>query len=117
MTGNHPRIPCCVPFCRRGTRKWPDVTEIICGSHWRAIPLRYRKHKAAAERRVRRAEEQLAALETRAQVEIAERGTASPETFDRYTETATRRRRFARTANKAWERCKRIAVERAGGIG
>ena len=36
------RIPCCVPFCRRRTRRpeaLGDGWEWICPTHWRAIPL------------------------------------------------------------------------------
>lgn len=29
------RRACCVPFCRRTAPLDPEVTEIICGAHWR----------------------------------------------------------------------------------
>ncbi len=33
--------PCCVPFCRRTTRR-PNV-EWLCGPHYRRVPLRMRR--------------------------------------------------------------------------
>lgn len=47
------RVPCIVPFCRRTARaeKHPGSEEIICGKHWRCIPLRIRRHRRILNRR------------------------------------------------------------------
>lgn len=56
------RTPCCIPFCRRGTTKFPDSPEIMCGKHYRLAPksLRRRRTKIlralARERDPRRAQ-------------------------------------------------------------
>ena len=41
MTLTADRLPCCVPFCRRTTRRRPeDLSDVewICPDHWRAVP-------------------------------------------------------------------------------
>lgn len=51
------RIPCLVPHCRRGTRRFPDG-EFICGKHW---PLVSRKLKLLMRKAKRRQKWQLCA--------------------------------------------------------
>lgn len=36
------RLKCCVPFCRRATKR-TEFDEWICGDHWRLIPKNRRR--------------------------------------------------------------------------
>lgn len=47
------RIGCCVPFCRRTTKR-PEFDEWICGDHWQAIPKEARRVYGRRVRRWRR---------------------------------------------------------------
>lgn len=48
------RIRCLVPHCRRTFKSDGGDDEVICGKHWRAIPLAIRKAKTDAHRIYRR---------------------------------------------------------------
>lgn len=48
------RKPCCVPFCRRTTKR-TDCTEWVCGKHWRSVDAGRRRSYAALNRSYRRA--------------------------------------------------------------
>ena len=81
------RIPCCVPFCRRTTRRRPEWTgevEWICGPHWKAVPRDLKLNVSRWRRRLR-----------------ADPGSA----------------KAAFRFDMAWRRCRRVAIEAAGGIG
>lgn len=94
------RVHCCVPFCRRTTRK--PYREWICGIHWRLVSSRTKQRRRAA-------------------VKIARR---SNERFDDaysaqgyFEESQYQRVLAARHLSEAlWERCKSEAIERAGGL-
>lgn len=60
------RIHCCVPFCRatRGDRKVSPVAQIsewICARHWKAVPARLKRRRAAARRLARKGQTERAA--------------------------------------------------------
>ncbi|HIQ17231.1 MAG TPA: hypothetical protein EYH41_04420 [Novosphingobium capsulatum] len=48
----YPRINCVVPGCRRGSTRYKPGTELLCGQHWRKVPLSWRR-KMALYRRAR----------------------------------------------------------------
>lgn len=48
------RIACCIPFCRRGTTKFPGSAEIICGPHWRLAPKALRRRLSKVRRLAKR---------------------------------------------------------------
>lgn len=48
----YPRINCVVPDCRRGSTRYKPGTELLCGQHWRKVPLSWRR-KMALYRRAR----------------------------------------------------------------
>lgn len=54
MSAPFPRIACCVPFCGRGSTRWPPGTEIICSRHYvlvdRELRARRRRYRAAFRR-------------------------------------------------------------------
>lgn len=86
------RIGCMVPFCSasRGDLKGDplrDDMEWLCGRHWAPISKRLKRRRA----RLRR---------------IAKR-----------TNDAVLLRRIDQADRRIWERCKREAIERAGGVG
>jgi hypothetical protein len=92
------RVACCVPFCRR-TFKAEGITEVICGNHWRMIPIRYRRPNSLARRRYR------AICGDKAYWEFP---AGSPQRMKGH--------RLARQEEFFWERCKRKAIETALGI-
>lgn len=91
------RIACCVPFCRR-TCKGGDG-EWICGTHWMAVPARLRRRKYRFFRLYRR--------------RYGDNfwGVYPPGSADRFGAV-----KLDRLCDKAWERCKRAAIELAAGI-
>jgi hypothetical protein len=50
---NHPRIACCVPFCGRGSRRWPSG-EIICGKHYALVDRALKRQRAKYRAHFRR---------------------------------------------------------------
>ncbi|HWF01596.1 MAG TPA: hypothetical protein VG248_17470 [Caulobacteraceae bacterium] len=47
---SYPRIPCSIPFCRRGTTIYEPGYEIICGKHWRLADRALRRLHSRAVR-------------------------------------------------------------------
>lgn len=55
-------LRCIVPFCKRTTSlarqnrgyQWGEITEWICGNHWRNVPAAYRRAYSRIGRRYRR---------------------------------------------------------------
>jgi hypothetical protein len=80
------RLHCCVPFCRRTTRNDKGFSEWICGRHWRAVGHREKWLHRRAKRMLR----------------VGRAGWTAEE--------------IAAFAARAWERCKRHAIEKAVGI-
>ena len=95
------RINCCVPGCRRGTRKFENADDVICGKCWRFI-------SKAAKADYRRTRAALEAMERQGDAEDAA-CTVMPETLQKY-----------HAAHEAfcevWSRCKSEAIEAAAGI-
>ncbi|CDX19846.1 conserved hypothetical protein [Mesorhizobium sp. ORS 3359] len=91
------RVACCVPFCRR-TRK-PDCREWICGPHWLTVPPHIRRRKFKLFRRYRYL--------------FGDQfwGAFPPGSPKRIMAV-----KLDRLCLKAWDRCKRVAIERAAGI-
>lgn len=56
----YPRVECLVPGCRRGTTRLENngdgSVELICGRHWRTVPLSWRRRIALFKRHVKRAD-------------------------------------------------------------
>lgn len=48
----HPRVACCVPFCGRGSTRWPLPYELLCGRHYRLADLSVRRARTNAKRRL-----------------------------------------------------------------
>ncbi len=95
-SSENPRINCCVPGCRRGTRKWPDG-EIICGKCWRFVSRSTKRRKRMIAKLIRR---------------LDERGFGKTTTI---TEALERRRAY-RMGALVWRRCKAEAIQGAAGI-
>lgn len=95
----NPRINCIVPGCRRGTRKFPDSEEVICGVCWRFV-------RSATKRRKRFIERQWRAFE------------AIGEAHDWRISPADMRRgdKLLRTNALVWRRCKADAIQGAAGL-
>lgn len=111
------RISCCVPFCRRTYRNDEGFAEWICAPHWRGVPLRYRRFR----RKVRAAHDAAGVVCDAINTEGYEfaklhDGSISNEIMDRFSAAWDRRKLKRRQADRAWDRCKRIAIERAVGI-
>lgn len=106
------RLHCSVPFCRRtiATRSLPKGhTEWICATHWRLVTRKAKRMKRLAYEAYEAAGiecEEIAAEVPGIRVDI----------FDRWRAAAARQRKKALQSNRAWERCKRQAIEAAGGL-
>lgn len=114
MSELHPRIACCVPFCRRGSRKFPPGTEIICGKHWRLVDRALKRFRTRALKRLGQLHE------AAAEIEAAQAALASGGPEDAVWWAVDRRvkygRRYRLVERATWRRMKRQAIERAGGI-
>lgn len=108
------RIPCCVPFCRRTASRdrFPDCDEIICGKHWRMASKKARSFKVKAEKELRRWEAKCEAIEA----DCADRPIHTGD-HERFRVAAAARQKAWDRAVRAWERCKRQAIEAGMGIG
>ncbi|RUW41512.1 hypothetical protein EOA37_09630 [Mesorhizobium sp. M2A.F.Ca.ET.015.02.1.1] len=91
------RISCCVPFCRR-TRK-PGCREWICHRHWMAIPMHIRRRKYKLDRLYRHLF-----------------GDQFWGAFPGGSPKRLMAVKLDRLCLKAWNRCKRVAIEKAAGI-
>lgn len=88
------RLSCCVPFCRRTTKRVADqvyienhfrvdlFAEWICSEHWRHVSDRTRRLHSMAKRRLRKFKDL----------------------------------KNLKIGARLWARCKREAIERAAGI-
>lgn len=88
----HPRVNCCVPFCRRGSTKWPVPYELLCGDHYRMSDKGLRAKRA----RVRRKLARLGELDAAASKSLSPRASRIDALF--------------------WTKIKRQAIERSLGI-
>ncbi len=93
------RISCCVPFCRRTYRNDEGYAEHLCGNHWRLADKYLRRRRGKLEHRYRRKFGNTAFWEYPA---------GSPERLEAV--------KLDRICGKAWEACKKQAIERAAGI-
>lgn len=46
----YPRINCVVPSCKYGSTRYKPGTELLCGRHWRMVPLSWRRKMALYRR-------------------------------------------------------------------
>lgn len=95
------RIPCCVPFCRRTAARdrFPNCDEIICGKHWRMAPASWRRRQARLGRMYRR--------------RYGGRGYWE---FPGGSSDRLACLKLANMCNAMWNRCKKAAIEAAGGL-
>lgn len=47
----YPRINCIVPGCQRGSTRFAPGSEVICGDHWRRVPIGWRRRFSLYQRR------------------------------------------------------------------
>lgn len=85
------RLSCCVPFCKRtrGDRKNDPLRpgmEWLCQDHWKLVPARIKRRRAKIRRIETKTDDQCVAW------------------------------RCEDADNRAWDICKRYAIERAAGI-
>lgn len=92
------RLPCCVPFCRR-TRRKDNFTDWICREHWVTVPRTYRRRWQQLERHYKRRFAGQACY-------VFPPG--SPRRLDSV--------KLDRLCRRAWERCRRAAIETAMGV-
>lgn len=93
------RLSCCVPFCRRTRHNRDNTSEWICGDHWRLVPARLRKRKYRLFRLYRHR--------------------YGDNSFWAYPGGSPQRLgavKLDRLCGKAWEACKRAAIEAAVGL-
>ena len=111
------RLTCCVPFCRRtrGDRKNSPVTEgmeWVCADHWPLVSRRTKAFRRAADAELAKAQAICDAIELEAQIH----GGVTFDILNRFRPADDRRRKARRRSWRAWERCKREAIERGMGI-
>lgn len=93
------RLPCCVPFCRRTFKNDEGFVEMICGKHWRMASQVKRRRRTRLFR--------------------AYRKRFGDNDYWNYPAGSPQRIaavRLHRLCQKAWQSCKRDAIERAAGI-
>lgn len=116
------RISCCVPFCQHTRGLHKDETSLplewICAKHWRPVTRKLRRLKSRTEAAYIAAKIKCEAIEIEG-MECAKlhQGGVERSIIDRFAEAADRLERKGAQATRAWERCKRAAIEAAGGIG
>lgn len=93
------RLSCCVPFCRRTRHNREGYREWICAVHWPMVPTRLKRRRQKVDRLYRRRFGNNAFWTYKA---------GSPERLECV--------KLDRICAKAWEACKRAAVETAAGI-
>lgn len=93
------RLSCCVPFCKRTRHNREGFTDWICSVHWPAVSKTLKKRRSKLDRRYR--------LLFGSNPFWAYKG-GSPERIEAV--------KLARICGKAWDACKRQAIERAVGI-
>ena len=111
------RIPCCVPFCRRTCRCDGTFSEWICGNHWCSVSKRAKAFKRRAFVAHRAAVERYEAADERLRAGMLPGGLIPNHLVDAGREAVRVMWRARARASRAWERCKRQAIEAAGGIG
>jgi hypothetical protein len=97
------RCACLVPGCRRTTKRLFPAHEWICGKHWPLVSRWTKRRRSRAVRLFLLAEARFMKLH-------AEQGGVTDTQIERLE--AIRRLR-----DRAWERCKAEAIEKAMGIG
>lgn len=117
MTG---RTKCCIPFCRRTTatsRLPASHTEWICSTHWRLVTRKAKLMKRRAEEAYEVARMICVQIDAEG-VDSAKAngGGVRQEIIYRYSVAASFAAKKGKQANRAWDRCKRQAIEAAGGI-
>lgn len=95
------RLGCCVPFCRRS--RPGNEGEWICSVHWPMVSRRTKARRRLHHRFVRR--------EIRRNPMVAEYWKMPAGSAERIKAV-----RMWGLSAVIWERCKREAIERAGGI-
>lgn len=95
----HPRINCIVPGCKRGTRRFPDSDEVICGKCWRFVRPATKRRKRFIERAWRQFEAEGEAHDWRISPEAMRRGD-----------------KLLQANRLVWRRCKADAIQGAAGI-
>jgi hypothetical protein len=96
------RTCCVVPFCRRTTARFKQPVEWICPVHWPMVSKRTKARRRLADRIAARSD-----LRFRRQYD--QQGGCTELQLDRALAGMS-------LSKKLWERCKREAIERAGGI-
>ncbi len=94
------RLLCCVPFCSRTTAK--PFAEWICAKHWPLVPRKVKAFRRKADAAAARAK---AVCEALTGLDDA-----------RYPDAMLAKRKAYGRSGRAWERCKRAAIEAAMGI-
>jgi len=96
-----PRIPCCVPYCRRSTKE--GLSDWVCGKHWAGVS-RAMKAKYTAEKRQAR--------------KIIARKPLYREWWKYPSGSSDRLAAVAmwRRLDAIWDQCRAEAIERAMGI-
>lgn len=102
----YPKSGCCVPFCRRTSRRFKE--EWICGDHWKLVPRDLKTFRTKRLKQIRLAFDKAEALRR-----ACARG---EERQEHYRRTCRLARRWDRTEKAIWRRMKRIAIEKATGI-
>ncbi|MGH6782338.1 MAG: hypothetical protein ACREB5_09560 [Sphingomonadaceae bacterium] len=112
------RISCCVPFCRRtvAADRIAPSDEWICGTHWPQVPKKVRAFKIKAARAFEKTIEAYDTINHEGAECVASLRTVSSELKARSYAAWLHRAKAQRRCARAWERCKRRAIESGMGI-
>lgn len=115
------RLGCCIPFCRRTIckdRLPAGHSEWICTIHWRLVTRKAKLMKRRSEAAYEAAEGECQTIDAEAVADAKASGHPGirREFLDRFCVASDRRSKKRKQAARAWERCKRQAIEAAGGL-
>lgn len=102
------RLQCCVPFCgrSRGDRKGDPVDrydEWICGDHWKLVSRRTKLFRRRCDAALEKARREAAVYRSR-------------QGYVTHIDLVLKINHAGRRAARAWDRCKREAIEKGMGI-
>ncbi len=113
------RLLCCVPHCRRtiAAERITPHNQWMCGNHWPLVPKRLRSFKLKADRAyVRSRDVFFTIFQEGDEYATSHGGSVTDELKQRLYEASGRREKARQRCLRAWDRCKRRAIETAMGI-
>jgi hypothetical protein len=110
------RICCCVPFCKRTVDPEKGFGEWLCQKHWMTVDKRQRRLLQGRHRQERNARAAMFDARVRARWHWQHHGKPDAALWRELVVTCEGYMAARERTLRAWERCKRQAIERAAGL-